>query len=62
MKKEGRSRTAGEGDSWRVLLSRPVAEEKLERWRSRLVGLGGGKKNENDDGGEQEQEQALAAA
>ena len=31
MKKEGRSGTAGGGDSWRALLSRPVAADKLGR-------------------------------
>ena len=31
MKKEGRSGTAGEGGSWRILLSRHVADGKLER-------------------------------
>ena len=33
MKKEGRSGTAGGGDSWRALLSRPVAADKLGRRR-----------------------------
>ena len=39
MKKKGRSRTAGE-DSWRILLSRHVAEGKLGRRKAWAGGAG----------------------
>ena len=49
MKKEGRSGTAGGGDSWRALLSRSVAADKPGGGGGGLVGLGGGRKNGNDE-------------
>ena len=53
MKKEGRSGTAGDG-SWRILLSRSVAEGEAGRRRMRAGGTGVEGENEMMEGGGRE--------
>ena len=61
MKKEGRSGTAGGGDSWRALLSRSVAADKPGGGGCGVAGLGGGRESGNDEGRSGERERSGSA-